>query len=631
MKKIIFFLILLALIQNQSSAQALGWEWSKYASGSDNDYGYGITTDSNGNIYVTGSYAGTTLTLGTTTLFNSAGSGMFISKYDPLGNLLWAKTQAGEGAAVGFGVAVDGNGNAFVTGGYSNQSVIFGTYTLSCAGINDVFIVKYDPNGAVLWARSAGGTNSDYGKSISADQNGNVSITGYFRSPSIVFGTNTLTCVSVGNDVFITKYDSNGNVLWAESAGGTNSDEGRSISTDNSGNVLVTGNFISTSIIFGTYTLSNTGNSDLFIVKYDPNGTVLWANSVGGTLTEGCNGISIDLNSNIYVTGQFSSASLVFGTHTLTNSNSPTATMFIAKYDALGNALWAKEFGLGASTGVCNDSGGNVYVSGSFNGTSMTFGTSLLINNGSTDVFALKFDGLGNELSAATAGGNFNDRGGAICLDSNGNIFLTGTFESPLVMFGATTLNNINSSTSDVFVAKLVVCTAAPLSPTDVTSFNNKNICDASLTTLSVTSSGIVNWYASPTSTLALANGYSFITPNLSIGTYTYYAEAYTCTNSISRTSIVVTVDACTSIEDLTNPPSLFSIYPNPFQDKLIIDSRELVIENISISNSLGQMILQQNKYDTSRYLDLSALPIGIYFLKLEGEGRQSVFKVIKK
>ena len=133
---------------------------------------------------------------------------------------------------------------------------------------NDIFVVKYDANGNVLWAKSAGGTSHDIAYGISTDAGGNVLLTGDFYSPSISFGTTTLTSASPGaSDVFVVKYDANGNVLWAKSAGGIFTDIGYDISTDASGNVLVTGYFNSPSISFGTTTLTNAGGADVFVVK----------------------------------------------------------------------------------------------------------------------------------------------------------------------------------------------------------------------------------------------------------------------------------------------------------------------------------------------------------------------------
>ena len=119
------------------------------------------------------------------------------------------------------------------------------------------------------WAKSAGGTTLDAGYSISTDAGGNVLVTGLFQSSSISFGSTTLTNAGGGYlDIFVVKYDASGNALWAKSAGGTSSDDrGFAISTDASGNVLVTGSFQSSSITFGSITLTNAGSVDIFVAK----------------------------------------------------------------------------------------------------------------------------------------------------------------------------------------------------------------------------------------------------------------------------------------------------------------------------------------------------------------------------
>ena len=135
-----------------------------------------------------------------------------------------------------------------------------------------------------LWAKGAGGTYNDYTHSIAVDANGNSYVTGYFDSPTITFGSTVLTNAnSAGGtcDIFIVKYDESGNVLWAKGEGGTSTDYAYSITVDANGNSFITGYFDSPSIIFGSTTLTNadnTGNTgDIFIVKYNTSGNVLWA------------------------------------------------------------------------------------------------------------------------------------------------------------------------------------------------------------------------------------------------------------------------------------------------------------------------------------------------------------------
>ena len=130
---------------------------------------------------------------------------------------------------------------------------------------------------------------------------------------------------------------------WAKKAVGTADDRSKSIVADASGNVYVTGYFTSATLTFGTTTLNNAGGEDIFIVKYDPSGNVLWATAYGSSLNEHANCMAIDVSGNIYVGGYFTSASLTFGTFTLTNIDA--INIFFAKFNPSGNAVWAHNGG----------------------------------------------------------------------------------------------------------------------------------------------------------------------------------------------------------------------------------------------------------------------------------------------
>ena len=317
---------------------------------------------------------------------------------------LWAKRAGGTSYDVGNSCSTDANGNIIAIGFFKSLSINFGTTTLTNADNTgntiDIFIVKYDAAGNVLWAKSAGGTDDDGGYSCSTDASGNIIATGYFTSPSITFGSTTLTNAGAGyDDMFIVKYNAAGNVLWAKSAEGTSWDYGNSCTTDANGNIFATGGFYSSSINFGTTTLTNadnTGNTiDIFIVKYDAAGNVLWAKSAGGTDDDEVLSCTTDANGNIITTGFFSSPTITFGTTTLTNANAGGFDMFIVKYDAGGNVLWAKsaggtseDDGLSCST----DANGNIIATGFFYSPSITFGTTTLTNEGGDDIFIVKYD-----------------------------------------------------------------------------------------------------------------------------------------------------------------------------------------------------------------------------------------------
>ena len=186
-----------------------------------------------------------------------------------------------------------------------------------------------------LWAKSAGGTSSDWGKSVATDASGNVFVCGVFESLSITFGSYTLTNASASSgDIFLVKYDASGNVIWAKSAGGTDDDYGYSVATDASGNTFVTGRFHSPSITFGSYTLTNAsaGSGDIFLVKYDASGNVIWAKSTGGTTEDKSSSVATDARGNCFVTGGFWSSSITFGSYTLNNASAGKGDIFLAKF-----------------------------------------------------------------------------------------------------------------------------------------------------------------------------------------------------------------------------------------------------------------------------------------------------------
>lgn len=231
-----------------------------------------------------GAYDSPTLVFGTTTLTNSSSTDttdIFIAKFDAGGNVLWAKSATGTSYDVAYTIAVDASGNPYVAGWFQSPSIKFGSTTLLNNDItgasNDLFIAKYNTSGNLQWVKRAGGDGNDQTSSISVTTSGNLFLAGQFASPSIIFGSDTLvnTSSTYYDDIFIAKYDTSGNVLWATSTGGISDDDAYSIATDVSGNAFVAGCYYSPTITFGTTTLTNFDNTsnttDIFIAKLGNN------------------------------------------------------------------------------------------------------------------------------------------------------------------------------------------------------------------------------------------------------------------------------------------------------------------------------------------------------------------------
>ncbi|MFX1366712.1 MAG: SBBP repeat-containing protein, partial [Promethearchaeota archaeon] len=196
-------------------------------------------------------------------------------KYNSSGDLEWYTTWGGIWEGKGSGIAIDTLGNVFITG-----------YTDSYGAGDDVLVLKYDSDGNLLWYKTWGGSEDDTGEGIVVDSSGSVFIIG------------TTYSYGVGShDVFLLKYDSSGNLLWDKTWGGSDSDFGNGIAVDNSGNAFITGH---------TYSYG-TGRGDIFLSKYDSDGNLLWYKTWEGFFYNNGQGIAVDSIGNAYITGYFTS------------------------------------------------------------------------------------------------------------------------------------------------------------------------------------------------------------------------------------------------------------------------------------------------------------------------------------
>ncbi|MDI1354279.1 MAG: T9SS type A sorting domain-containing protein [bacterium] len=449
-------LVILFLIWNTyASSQNQAWQWARSVEGSGDESVTGMATDAQGNVYATGFFYGSTLAVGTTTLVNAGNYDFFVIKFDPSGNLLWARSGGGIYDEVGMGITTDGSGNAYVTGYLYSPTMVVGNFTVTNAGVGDMFAIKYNSAGTEMWANGIGGSGEDNGTAIACDPSGNLLVTGFFKSATLVIGTSTLT-KSVGEDLCVIKLDSSGNPLWAEGFEGTGNDRGNGISSDSDGNILVTGQQGGAMLILGSDTLLNSGSSDAFLTKLTSSGTVLWSRSMGGLYNDFGNSVTTDFSGNVVVTGTFNSPTLSVSSNSLLNNGG--FDFFVAKYSSTGTILWAKVGG-----GIFDDTGygiatnflGHVFVTGHFHSPSIIIGSDTLFDEGIGDLYVVGYASNGNEMWTKHLGGTADDGSGALTCDDAGNLLLGGYFISPTVSCPEFTLTN--SGNQDLLVAKLKI------------------------------------------------------------------------------------------------------------------------------------------------------------------------------
>lgn len=434
------------------------FQWVKSAGGSGKDYGRALAVDPEGNLVVAGTFSDKA-TFGTLTLTSAGGDDVFVAKCDRSGAWLWAQRAGGSSADYANAIAADASGNIYVTGAFAGNAD-FDATTLTSQGGHDIFLVKYDRRGQMLWARQAGSNapGIEQGRSLAVDRAGNVFVTGEFLGAA-AFGAATLSSAGL-SDVFVAKYDASGRVLWAKRGGGFGNDSGAGMAVDEQGNAFVTGfvsfaprGIVPPTVSFDPFTFTTSNLRDFFVAKYDAAGNVLWAIRDGGPNDDYATGIAVDAAGDIYVTGKFQSYS------TASSTSNP---LFLSKYDTNGKGLWGQQTA-GENPRVAVDGVGKVYVAGSFSGQG-TFINSTLRSPGrpgQTDIFVMRFDRGGNLDWVKQGGGAEFDSVEGLAADVVGNAFLTGTFYFTSTFDGQI----VSGELSDLFVAELSPPGAAPTSP----------------------------------------------------------------------------------------------------------------------------------------------------------------------
>lgn len=530
----------------------------------------------------------------------------------------WAKNGGGIFLDRGTAITVDASGNTIATGFYEDPNVGgpsgdyecgFGTDTIPCVDRSDVFIVKYDPSGNVLWLRGAGGTGIDKSTAITTDPSGNIYVTGNFTSPTMTFDTVSISRTGAA-DIFVAKYDAVGNILWAKAYGNVSGSFAYGIAADVSGNIVITGYFNGATFVLDATTLTNSyssfGGYLFFIARLDPSGLPVWAKqNISGSLCAG-NGIALDASGNSFVTGYYTSTS-VFDTIT-----SPASLggreIFVIKYDVNGNPIWLKGSGGNYNDeglGIAIDASGNIYISGSFKSNSMVMGSTTLSNTGVPDPDALiaKYSPSGSIIWAKDAASYGPDVANGVAVDGSGNSYITGNFDNSLIIFGGITLNGSGASSSgELFVVKY--------DPSG-TALWGKNILSsaswgAGIAVDAAGSARVTGYFGDPTINCdgIIVNGQN---------------DAFT-----GRINISSTVGIGSNVAD-----EILNIYPNPSNGLFSIKGAKGM--KLEVFNSLSQLVLNIENNSDEFQLDLSTVPSGIYFLKCTGNGKQITKKLLKK
>jgi len=362
--------------------------WSHGFGGTDYDNAPSIAVDASGNVVMAGNFR-STLDLGGETFIATDGDwDVFLAKFDSNGNHLWSKSFGDGDTQLTFAVAVDASDNIIWTGHFF-QTIDFGGGVLTSTSGYDMYIAKFDRDGNHIWSKSYGRTGWELSTNLATDATGNAVVAGRFDG-TVDFGGGVLTTAG-GGDVFLVKFNPDGIHLWSRSFGDGNLQLVGSLAVDPSDNVVMTGSYLG-AVDFGGGVLTSAGSYDIFLAKYDPNGNHLWSDRFGDTSVQHTESAAVDASGNVVITGSFSGM-VDFGGGPLTATGSPFSDIFLAKLDADGNHLWSERFGdaaLDVAETVALDAWDNILLSGRFRGTT-DFGGSPLTSAGGDDAFLSKF------------------------------------------------------------------------------------------------------------------------------------------------------------------------------------------------------------------------------------------------
>ena len=565
-----------------------------YIGGSSYEGANGIAVDGSGNAYVTGEINSTETTFPETVgpdLTANGGTDAFVAKVKSDGTgLIYCGFIGGSNQDFGEGIAVDGSGNAYVTGRTFSSETSFPVSRgpdLTHNGIGDAFVAKVKSDGMGLdYCGYIGGSGGDYGEGIAVDGLGNASITGYTDSSQTTFPETVGPDLTHngGYDAFVAKVKSDGTgLIYCGYIGGSGNDYSDGIAVDGSGNAYITGYTASSQETFPVTVgpdLTFNSFNDAFVAKIRSDGTgLIYSGYIGGSYYDSGHGIAVDGSGNAYVTGLTDSRIFpeIVGPD-LTFNGSIDAFVAKVKSDGTGLIYCGYIGGSGNDYGlaIAVDGSGNASVTGFTNSSETTFpvsrGPDLTYNGGDYDAFVAKVRSDGTGLNyCGYIGGSSDDRGYAIAVDGSGNAYATGYAYSSETTFPVTVGPDLthNGGTEDAFVAKISAL-VADISVSKSVDNINPVLGDTVNFTVTVTNLGPDDATGVKVKDV-LPAGLGFVSASASHGTYTETSGLWTVGLLTNGSSASLTLGAKVNIQGaLTNTAAVVGVYetdPNAEND----------------------------------------------------------------
>ena len=630
-------------------------QWVDQISGAGNLFTTAAAVDQSNNVYITGYFGGTAdfdPGAGVSNITSAGNSDIFIAKYNSSGALQWVKAIGGTSDDESNAIAVDFSGNVYITGDFQGTADFDPSGSVSnlvSAGGKDIFFAKYNTSGAYVWTKNVGALVDDVGNAITTD-GGGVYIGGTYTGDAD-FDPGAGSTILSSTGAFFAEYDaSNGAYLWAKAIPGAMTNL-HGIALDGAGLVHIVGEFTGT-VDFdpsaSTYNLTATGSTDGFVAQYDNTANIQWAIRISGTAYNSVNGIAIDDNGDVSVTGKFEETTdFDPGAGTVNKTSAGFSDFFVAKYNANGIYQWVDALGgtgIDVGKAITVDASRNIYATGANVGHGSYFAK---LNSAGTVQW-------GNPI------GNTVDYSRGIGVDGSGNVYVTGYFAGTVDFDpGAGTLNLTSVGPHDLYVGKYQNGGALPvelssfeavgkigsvqLQWTTASELNNygfeieRRYNDSSPT---ITDQAIEGWgrigFVEGAGNSNSSRKYSFVDYNSRAGTYSYRLKQIDRDGKFEYSK---TVQAEIS---LPHTLTLSQNYPNPFNPSTTIEFTLPDDGRVSLKvfDVLGKVVatlvdveLKADAVHRATF-DASNVSSGIYFFRLEysasgGNAKQLMKKLL--
>ncbi|MBO7570811.1 MAG: T9SS type B sorting domain-containing protein [Bacteroidales bacterium] len=403
----------------------IGYSWMKGFGNSASEYVSDVAVDGTGCIYFTGSFSGT-LPIGGSSVTSEGNTDFYIAKMSPEGTVLWLKSGGSSAVEQANSIAVDADGNVYVVG-LSSDNTSFEGNRFPSLGAKDGFLLKLDTDGNYVYVKIMGCYQNDNAYDVAVDGNNNVIVTGHFNYALQVSSTSLFQNARGGDDSYLIKFDTEGNMVWAKTYASAGNDYGRRVACDNAGNIYLAGEFKGSMSMEGN-NLQSANDLGVYLAKLNPTGVAQWAVQFGAAGNDSVRAMSVSSAGNVYLAYKQVSGNPQIAICSSAGVNSSTIS-----YPGSGSVVIGD---------ILCDSYGNLYVAGSYSALFDLGGGPVAANGNNIDFFIVRYDS--NNVADMYFFGNQSEQNAinTLAIDYANNVVAGGSFDWSITLGSDTETSN---------------------------------------------------------------------------------------------------------------------------------------------------------------------------------------------